>query len=253
MNHSGAKATLEPLQGEDTGGGTGGVAVRLGIEQVRTIGEDVARRIAEGRPYAGMEDLARRAGLALPQLEALATAGAFDCFDLERREALWAAGAVSQARPGRLGGVVTGTHAPPLPGMTPREATAADFWATGLSPTSSPTEFVRPALDELGVVTAAGLWDAEPGTKVVVGGVVTHRQRPATAEGVTFVNLEDETGLVNVICSRGVWARYRRVARSEPALLVRGRLERADGVVNVVAERVEALDLAMSTKSRDFR
>jgi error-prone DNA polymerase len=112
---------------------------------------------------------------------------------------------------------------------------------------------VRPQLDELGVVTAAALSTADPGSRVLVGGVVTHRQRPATAEGVTFLNLEDETGLVNVICSKGVWARHRRVARSSPALLVRGRLERAEGVVNVVAERLETLPLSVTTKSRDFR
>jgi error-prone DNA polymerase len=137
--------------------------------------------------------------------------------------------------------------------MSPRELPAADLWALGLSPDSSPTEFARPALDVLGVLTAAALWDAEPGSRVLVGGVVTHRQRPATASGITFLNLEDETGLVNVICSPGVWARHRRVARSCPALLVRGRLERAEGVINVVAERIEPLDLALPTRSRDFR
>ena len=85
------------------------------------------------------------------------------------------------------------------------------------------------------------------------GGVVTHRQRPATAQGTTFLNLEDETGLVNVVCSRGLWTRYRRVARSAAALLVRGRLERADGVVNVVADRLDRLPLSVVTRSRDFR
>ena len=231
-------------------------AVRLGLEYVRTIGEDVAKQLAkrEGGPYKDMEDVVRRAkGLTQPQVEALATAGAFDSLGLSRREALWAAGAVSQSRPDRLANIVTGVHAPSLPGMTPMEETSADFWATGLSPTSSPTEFARPHLDQLGVVTAADLSNTEPDTKVVVAGVVTHRQRPATAEGVTFLNLEDETGLVNVICSQGVWARYRRVARSSPALLVRGRLERAENVINVVAERLEHLALGMSTKSRDFR
>ena len=262
VNASAAKASLERsrVHSPDSQGamysrkeGMEQPAVRLGLEYVRTLGEDVAKRIAEGRPFSDMEDVVRRCGLTQPQVEALATAGAFGCFDLERREALWAAGAVSQSRPGRLAGVVTGTRAPTLPGMTPVEEAAADFWATGLSPTSSPTEFVRPHLHELGVVTAAGLWEAEPGSKVLVGGVVTHRQRPATAEGTTFLNLEDETGLVNVICSQGVWARYRRVARSSPALLVRGRLERAEGVVNVVAERLEPLHLAIATRSRDFR
>ena len=88
---------------------------------------------------------------------------------------------------------------------------------------------------------------------MLVGGVVTHRQRPATASGTVFVNLEDETGLVNVICSAGVWARYRRVARTASALLVRGNLERAEGVVNVVADRIDPLPLVGATRSRDFR
>jgi error-prone DNA polymerase len=68
-----------------------------------------------------------------------------------------------------------------------------------------------------------------------------------------FINLEDETGLVNVVCSKGVWTRYRRVARSAPALLIRGKLERSEGVINVIADKIEALSLAIPTKSRDFR
>ena len=243
VNESDAAATLPDC---DT--------VRLGIEYVRTIGKDMAARIAEGRPYESMEDVARRNALSQTHVEALATAGAFACFGIDWRAALWGAGAVSQSRPGRLAGVVTGERAPTLPSMAPVEEAAADLWATGISPASSPTEFVRPRLDELGVLTAAALWDAEPGTKVLVGGVVTHRQRPATAGGTTFLNLEDETGLVNVVCSKGVWTRYRRAARSAPALLIRGRLERAEGVVNVIAERIEALPLSLrGGKSRDFR
>ncbi|HEX2700460.1 MAG TPA: error-prone DNA polymerase [Acidimicrobiales bacterium] len=273
LNASAAKATLQPHSRGNSSPKWGAIsskaeeddeqpAVRLGIGSVRTIGDELAERIDAGRPYTGMEDVVRRCALTEPQVEALATAGAFGCFDagarrrrapLTRREALWAAGAVSQSRPGRLAGVVTGESAPPLPGMTRREEAASDLWALGLSPDSSPTEFARRALDDMGVTTAAGLFDAEPGSRVLVGGVVTHRQRPATASGITFVNLEDETGLVNVICSRGVWARHRRVARSAPALLVRGTLERVEGVINIVADRIEPLDLALPTRSRDFR
>ena len=270
LNASAAKATLSRVNKSPKRGliYSKEQAVRLGIGSVRTIGKELAERIEAGRPYRDMEDVVRRCALTEPQVEALATAGAFGCFDgacfdgacfdgagraLGRREALWAAGAVSQSRPGRLAGVVTGESAPPLPGMTAREEAASDLWALGMSPDSSPTEFARPALDQLGVVTAAGLFDAEPGSRVLVGGVVTHRQRPATASGITFVNLEDETGLVNVICSPGVWARHRRVARSCPALLIRGTLERVEGVINVVADRIEPLDLALPTRSRDFR
>ena len=88
---------------------------------------------------------------------------------------------------------------------------------------------------------------------MLVGGVVTHRQRPATASGTTFVNLEDETGMINVICSPVVWARYRRVARDSAGLLIRGMVESEQGVVNVVAERIERLPMTLRDMSRNFR
>jgi error-prone DNA polymerase len=201
-----------------------------------------------------MEDLERRVpSLTLAHLEALATAGAFGCFDVDRREALWGAGAVAQSHPDRLEGIVTGVDAPTLPGMSPREEAIADLWATGVSPDGHPTTFVRAHLDAIGAVTGAALRGIDAGSKVLVGGVVTHRQRPATAQGTVFINLEDETGLINVVCSRGCWVRYRRVARSCPALLIRGRLEKHEGVINVVAERIDPLPLDAATKSRDFR
>ena len=90
--------------------------------------------------------------------------------------------------------------------MTELELAAADVWATGVSPDSYPTQFLRENLDALGVVPADKLLEVPDGTRVLVAGAVTHRQRPATAQGVTFINLEDETGMVNVLCSRGVWS-----------------------------------------------
>ncbi|MFL6187863.1 MAG: OB-fold nucleic acid binding domain-containing protein, partial [Actinomycetes bacterium] len=278
VNHSAATATLEPVTGWEGGGpgereggaaeagkdggpgspgrGTGRPdiwAVRLGLGYVRSLGEELAERVAEGRPYGSMADLVRRTGVNEGQVEALATAGAFGSLGLERRAALWAAGAVAQARADRLPGTAVGAEAPRLPGMSPVELGAADLWATGLSGDSHPVQFARERLDALGAVAADGLAAVPPGTRVLVGGVVTHRQRPATAGGTTFLNLEDETGLVNVICSRGVWARYRRVGRSAAALLVRGRLERAEGVINVIADQLRPLPLAATTRSRDFR
>jgi error-prone DNA polymerase len=248
LNASAAGATLEPDRASETG-----FAVRMGLSYVRAIGEEVAARIAAGRSYRDMTDLARRADLTTRQLEALATAGAFGCLGLTRREALWAAGAVAQDRPDRLGGLVVGADAPMLPGLTDVEQAMADVWATGVSPDSYPTQFVRDRLAAAGVLTARGLSGVDDGSRVLVGGVVTHRQRPATASGITFLNLEDETGLVNVICPKTVWARHRRVARESPALVVRGMLERVDGVTNVVAERIDKLELSVRSTSRDFR
>ena len=86
-----------------------------------------------------------------------------------------------------------------------------------------------------------------------MAGVVTHRQRPGTAGGVTFLSIEDETGLLNIICTAGLWQRFRTVARSSPALVVRGRLERADGATNLLAEHLAPLSLRVPSASRDFR
>jgi error-prone DNA polymerase len=247
VNASADVATLQPAPGS-----AGGVAVRLGVTSVRSIGDELAERIAAGRPYASMEDLRRRVGVGLPVLESLASAGAFGCFGLERREALWSAGAVAQTGEDRLEGIVTGAEAPTLPGMSPEELALADLSVTGVAVDGHPTRFLRERLDEMGVTVSVDLPDHR-GSKVVVAGVVTHRQRPATAGGTTFLNLEDETGLINVVVSKGCWARHRRIALGCPALVVRGRLERNEGVVNVIAERLEPLVVAGSPASRDFR
>jgi error-prone DNA polymerase len=103
------------------------------------------------------------------------------------------------------------------------------------------------------VATADDLWRLDPSSRVTIAGVVTHRQRPMTAQGTTFLSIEDETGLINVVVSKGCWARFRTVARGAPAMMIRGRLERSEGVVNVVAEHLQPLGLAATMPSRDFR
>ena len=131
---------------------------------------------------------------------------------------------------------------------------AADLWATGVSTDDHPMTHYRSGLDARGVLTSRELRDHETGRRVEVAGLVTHRQRPATASGVTFINLEDEHGLVNIICSVGVWNRYRRVVRDSPALIVRGMLERSvEGVTNLLADGFEDLRVGVHHQSRDFR
>jgi error-prone DNA polymerase len=228
-------------------------AVRLGLSSVRSIGDALAKRLAAGAPYSSMADVARRGGLSLAQTEALATAGAFGCFGVDRRGALWSAGAVAPVSESQLDGTGIGVDAPELPAMSAPEQTVADLWALGLSPDSHVLEYSRSELAARGVVPAAALRAVPNGQRVLVGGAVIHRQRPSTAGGTTFVNLEDETGHINVICSRGVWQRYRRVARGSAGLLIRGRVENVEGVVNVVADRIEALPLLHAPRSRDFR
>jgi error-prone DNA polymerase len=261
---AGATQTCPPPAGTAPAGPeTAGPFVRLGLASVKGVGEDIATEIAAGRPYEDMEDLVRRSGVGKSALEALATSGALSGLGarLTRREALWAAGAAAEARPDRLPGTVVGTRAPPLPEMDEIEEMSADLQTLGLSPGSSPMAFAREKLASRGVVPNAELVNVADGAKVLVAGVVTHRQRPATAGGTTFLNLEDETGLVNVICSPGCWTRYRKAARSAVVLLVRGRLERGEGAdpeapssSNVVAEYLEEIDFAMAVRpSRDYR
>jgi error-prone DNA polymerase len=150
--------------------------------------------------------------------------------------------------------MVTGLDAPPLPELTPPEQLGFDLVATGLSPDRHPTELVRHTLTEQGVLVVAELVTRAHGTRVTIAGLVTHRQQPRTARGVVFLNLEDETGLANVICTPEVWRRHHEVARRSPALLIRGVLEHHQGVVNVLARRITPLVLATATpRSRDFR
>ena len=249
LNASAAKAVLEPHKTS-----TGGWAVRLGLGYVRGIGEELAEQIDAGRPYVSVEDLRRRVPqVPLTVLEVLATAGAFGCFGIDRRSALWTAGAMTQTAADRLPGIVTGDKAPNLPRMSPAELSHSDLWATGIAPDGHPTVFVRSELSESGVVTAAGLVDRSDGERVLVGGVVTHRQRPPTAGGVTFLSLEDETGLINVVVSSGCWQRYKNAALGASALLIRGRLEKAEGVINVVADKLQPLTVGIAPASRDFR
>ena len=149
--------------------------------------------------------------------------------------------------------MVTGLEAPELDASSPLEGVADDLWALGVTPDGTAVGLARGHLDRLGVIPAAQLGQATPG-RVLVAGAVTHRQAPETARGAVFLNLEDETGHVNVIFSKGAWVRWKHVARSSPALVVAGRLEAAQGVITVVAERVEALDLGAPTiSSRDLR
>ncbi len=247
VNASLAHATLE----------NAGTELRLGLGAVRHIGDDLAERLVEDRnangPFASLLDLTARLQLSVPQTEALATAGALGCFGMSRREGLWAAGAAATQRPDRLPGVGSSSHIPALPGMSKLELAAADVWATGISPDSYPTQFLRADLDAMGVVPAEALGSVPDGDRVLIAGAVTHRQRPGTAQGVTFLNLEDETGMVNVLCTPGVWARHRKLAHTAPALLIRGQVQNASGAITVVAERMGRISLTVASKSRDFR
>ena len=232
--------------------------VRLGFESVKGLGEAGERIVAarsEGGVFRDLRDLAVRAHLSGKEVELLARAGAVESLGVGRREAMWAAEAVGQGswHQPYLPGTEVGVEAPELDQMTPIEELQEDYRATGLSTTVHPFGLVRGVLAADGVLACRDLQGVEDGTIVTVAGVVTHRQRPHTAGGVTFLSLEDETGLSNITCHKGLWERHRTVALTAQALRVRGRVERGDGVVNVVAHHLEEVRLPVSVRSRDFR
>jgi error-prone DNA polymerase len=236
----------------------GAFAVRLGLAAVKGVGKTAAQRIVEAReadgPFRDMRDLVRRADVTQAQLEALATAGAFECFGLTRREAIWLAGSAAQDRSVFLPDSMIAVQPPLFTDPSSYERLAADLWATGVSTDDHPMTHYRSGLDARGVLTSRELRGHETGRRIEVAGLVTHRQRPATASGVTFLNLEDEHGLVNVICSVGLWNRHRRLVRDAPALIVRGMLERSpEGVTNVLADGFEDLRVGVQHRSRDFQ
>ncbi|MEJ1920795.1 error-prone DNA polymerase [Microbacterium sp. KHB019] len=236
----------------------GAFAVRLGIGSVRGIGTPMAERIVTEReangPYRDLHDLVRRTDATAAQLESLASAGAFECLGLTRREAVWLSGAAAEDRARYLPGTTLSVQPPLFTDQTSYERLASDLSTTGVSIDDHPMVHFRSALDERGVLTATQLREHEVGRRIEVAGLVTHRQRPATASGITFLNLEDEHGLVNVVCSAGVWNRYRRIARDSPALIIRGILERSpEGVINVLADAFQDLRTGLEHRSRDFR
>ena len=229
------------------------VGVRMGLRYVKNLGEAEVTRIEAARvlggPFPTPEDLAFRTGLQVDALEGLAASGALESIGLGRREGLWAAGALAEIDPSRLA-LSPGVEPPPLPGMRDEEQHRADLWSTGVS-TTHPMSFVRESLE--GCLTAAQALETRKNqARVKVAGVVTHRQRPGTAKGVYFLNLEDETGLLNIIVLPDIWAKHRHVVRRSPALIIHGRIEYYDGVTNIVARDFEAIGI-QTVRSRDFR
>ncbi|MDO5669886.1 MAG: error-prone DNA polymerase [Corynebacterium sp.] len=227
--------------------------IRVGLNLIKGLGAEAAARIEAAAPFTDIPDLARRADLTVAHVEALARAGAVESFGVDRRQALWQAGVAATERAGMLPGL-SAIDAPALPGMNAFELMAADITATGVTHDRQPVEMLRSMLIDAGVVPAVDLRTVPDGTRVRVAGVVTHRQRPGTASGLTFLGMEDETGLLNVMVSVGLWKRQAVVARTSKALVVRGIVQNASGAVTVVADHLEPLVMGewLSRGSRDF-
>jgi len=231
-------------------------AVRLGLRYVKGLREDAGKRLEAARlerPFDSVADLVRRGDVNREELARLGEVGALGGLGLERRQALWEG--ERAIRP--AGALYADLPDPPSPSplrpMTEEEEVVADYAGMGLSVGPHPMALRRAALGRQGVTRAAELAARRHGSAVRVAGAVVVRQRPGTAKGFVFLNLEDETGLINVIVRPQHFARYRELLTGEPFLLVDGRLQHEDGVISVRAERLRAPEVRLGAlPSHDF-
>ena len=239
-------------------------SVRLGYRYLKSFGESVHEKLdreIERSDYKSIRDFINRVELSRSAFEQLAMSGAFDCFVVTRRQALWEILAVLNVSQGELGLEMEPDmkSASRLPQMTTVEEIASDFKSMGLSPGEHPMSLVRSFLKREGILCANDLYHINSGQPVVVAGAVVIRQRPMTAKGFMFVTLEDEFGFLNVVVKPDLFKKYRDTLVMENALIVKGILEKRDGVINIIGKKFIPLrptkDQAdqIDIKSRDFR
>jgi error-prone DNA polymerase len=240
VNRSAAKCRLQ------------GGAVRVGLGYVKGLGETPAVALVEereaGGPFGSVAELARRAPLDRPGLEALVASGACDSFGWPRRQLLWRLGLAPRSVSAGEGGaerqlalpLEPTSEIPELTEQTPWERMLADYRLTSLSVGIHPLELLRPHLPGE-VLASPELEEAQHGARVAVAGLVVARQRPATASGIVFMLIEDEHGQVNLIVPPSVYERFRAIVRGEPLLLARGRYERIDRNRNVLVSDLASL------------
>ena len=243
----------------DRGGGGDRVrfAVRMGLRYVRGLSEGDWEKLAqtmEQAPFRDLPDIARRSGLHEDKLESLAEAGAFACFGLDRRRALWQVLGTKPRQPPALP-LGNRTSPPRFPSLSNLETIVWDHQVSDHSVLGHLLEPLRPGLAAQGLPAARELNGMPDGSLVHYVGMVICRQRPGTAQGVTFMTLEDETGFVNLVIWEKVFESYSSLVRTLPCLGVTGNLQVGEGVVHLVAEAVwdpRLEDGSLRLKSRDF-
>lgn len=254
INSSDWDCTLEAARGD--------FAVRLGMRLVNGLRKDAAEQIEAGRQagkYESPEDLRRRANLDRQTLFTLADADALTSMNLNRRQAVWYA--LGQEKTNKdhplFADLNDEQSSDCLPLAAQQEEVFDDYRSLGLSLRNHPLAFYREYLNGLGVQPSESLQQCESGVHVAVAGMVLLRQRPATAKGITFVTLEDETGATNLIIHSHTWERYYRIAKRNRAWIAHGELQHAEGVIHLVVNSLEPLKPtsldSLQAMSRDFR
>ncbi|MEO1497337.1 MAG: error-prone DNA polymerase [Planctomycetota bacterium] len=254
VNHSDHDCTLEPA--------TDGQAVqsdqrldqrldlRLGLRMISGLGAEAACRIQAARrdgPFRSPDDLQRRTCIDRRGLSALADADAYGSLQLSRRQAVWhALGQEGSEADQPLFESLDDDETLPdtLPVANDQTEVFEDYRSLGLSLKNHPLAFHRDTLRRQGVVTAESLQTRRQGERLSVAGIVLLRQRPGTAKGITFVTLEDETGVINLIVRPQIWERYYRVAKRSRAWIACGELQHAEGVIHLLVRTIRPLPSA---------
>jgi len=230
--------------------------VRIGLGFIRHWSEETATATVVEReqhgPFKSVGDFIRRAPPLLKRtaIEALMWVGGCDAFGLTRRELVWQVGLWLPPKASRSGDgrgrrqlelALNHPHEHlAFGGLAPHERLLAEYATLGFSASGHPLSLVRNALPP-GLTLNRDLENLKAGVKCQVAGLVVARQRPETAKGIVFLLVEDETGMTNVIVRTDVYDRYRAAVRGEPFVVVKGKLAKDDGTVNVLAEEVLGL------------
>ena len=257
--HDGTGTRVHVRHGEMRDDILGDHAIRLGLRQVKGLRQgDMERLVARrARGYDSVRDLWLRAELPVAALETLADADAFRSIGLDRRDALWAVRGLNRSGdkddlPLFRGSHTTSRHHEPeaaLPPMRLGEHVVEDYRSLTLSLKAHPVSFIRETLGKRRILRSQDLATTATGRRVAVAGLVLVRQRPGSAHGVIFLTVEDETGTANIIIWPKVFEANRAAVIASRLLCITGRLQNENGVIHVVAERLDDLTTELSALS----
>jgi error-prone DNA polymerase len=229
--------------------------VQMGLRYVKGLGARERERVeTTERPLPNLATFVRQAGLSKKALHALAEAGAFECFGLNRRDAIWQVRSLSRFSQDSLP-LEPASSQISFASLAREDEVIWDYRSSHHSTRGHPMRGVRDALRSRGIPEASRVHGCGHGSELDYVGMVICRQRPGTASGVTFFTLEDETGFVNVVVWKRVFARHALLAKTAPLLGVTGEIQRADGVIHLIAKSLWAPDVSLAEqthRSRDF-
>ncbi|MCZ4298133.1 error-prone DNA polymerase [Henriciella marina] len=238
------------------------LAVRIGFRQIDGLREDEMEAMMQvrGGGFERPEDIRRRSGMTRRAIELLAAADAFRSMGLDRREALWVSRGEAAGKTLPLFAAADtaeqgGEEATPLPRMPSSEHVLQDYQTTRLSLKAHPMSFLREHYASMRTLSTREASDLPNGARVQTAGIVLVRQRPGSASGVCFITIEDESGIANLVVWPNVFERFRAVVMGARIILVKGRIQRAEGVTHLVAEqlidRTDDLTLLSENTLRD--